>query len=234
MAAHDPIERVWWYVATQEGNRTRHKVGSTADIRYGEETLEEHEGGRYELRGVHQGQPFRVTGRVLAYDPPRRLVLSWREDGWPAETVVTFSLTERTGRTRVAVIHSGFENLPPEARDGARESYAMGRERSMETLRRLLMNRDGESPGNERDGRRWIAVMNFELMEQLAADRRRELLREAERERLANTVSLSARARPAPRIRWPLRFALNLRIEVQLGHPTFGQSLGASEGTPAA
>ena len=60
----------------------------------------------------YEGEPFRIVGQVAAYDPPRLLALTWREEGWPVDTLVTFRLTEDYGRTRLTVIHSGFENLP--------------------------------------------------------------------------------------------------------------------------
>ncbi|MBI3998831.1 MAG: SRPBCC domain-containing protein [Armatimonadetes bacterium] len=134
-----PIDRVWWFVGTQEGNLARHRAESVPNRwEYQDELLEERVGGRYELRGVFEGKPFHIVGQVVAYDPPRLLALTWREQDWPADTLVTFRLTEEAGRTRLTVIHSGFENLPPEYRHRAFEEYEAGRQRGFEALQALL------------------------------------------------------------------------------------------------
>lgn len=139
---HAPAERVWWFVGTQEGNRVRHRAESTPAHSYTGELLEERPGGRYELRGLYEGAPFRVVGQVLRYEPPRLLVMTWREafddgSGWPADTLVTVRLAEYFGRTRLTVIHSGFERLPAEHRGETFKGYEIGRQRGIEVLRAL-------------------------------------------------------------------------------------------------
>jgi uncharacterized protein YndB with AHSA1/START domain len=131
-----PASAVWRFVATADGMRawwtsTRHLV------------LEERVGGRFELRVQFSERSYLITGRVLTYDSPRVFALGWREeDGdwgrWPVETIVTIRLTERNGRTHVAVEHSGFEQLPESYRTAALESYESGwTQEEMERLRAL-------------------------------------------------------------------------------------------------
>ena len=64
---------------------------------------------------------------VIAFEPPRRFVLSWNpsreQDGPRTEIEVTF--TEEGGRTRVDLEHRGWERLGEQAAEG-RQSYSEG------------------------------------------------------------------------------------------------------------
>jgi uncharacterized protein YndB with AHSA1/START domain len=134
------IDTVWRYVGTEEGSRRRHAVESIpGSIEYHDEVLEATVGGRYELRGAFHGRSFQIHGRVVAYDPPRLLAMTWREADWPVDTLVTFRLTEAAGgKTTLVVIHAGFEHLPPESRGRTAREYDVGRQRGLEALGRLL------------------------------------------------------------------------------------------------
>lgn len=119
-----PAERVWPFVATEEGLRTWWR--SVRSV-----VLEPREGGRFEIRGDFDGNPYLIAGRVVVFAPPSKFAITWREqmdDGnfWPADTAVTFTLTERSGRTHVVVEHSGFEQLPAESRERVFQSYQRG------------------------------------------------------------------------------------------------------------
>jgi len=86
--------------------------------------IQPHEGGEvYELRDDGVRIPW---GRVIAWDPPSRLVLSWFPDRDPAvaqEVEVRF-LPEGSG-TRVELVHRGWERLGPDAQT-VRDRYAGG------------------------------------------------------------------------------------------------------------
>jgi len=67
-----------------------------------------------------------VWGKVVAWDPPHRLVLSWhpgREPETAQEVEVRF--TEASGKTRVELEHRGWQQLGDRAA-ASRESYAGG------------------------------------------------------------------------------------------------------------
>jgi len=131
-----PAAVVWRFVATAEGMRTwwtmtRHVV------------LEERPGGRFELHVEFPPRVYVISGHVQTYEYPRTFSVTWREeDGdqgrWPEETLVTFTLSERAGRTRITVEHGGFERLPEAYRSAARDSYERGwTQEEMERLRTL-------------------------------------------------------------------------------------------------
>lgn len=71
-------------------------------------------GGRFiEVYDLESGEGFEV-GRVTAWQPGRRLALTWTQVGWPDQTStqveVTFEPT--SGGTAVSLEHSGFERVP--------------------------------------------------------------------------------------------------------------------------
>ena len=71
------------------------------------------------------GEGFEV-GRVTAWEPGRRLVLTWRQADWAAdeatEVEVTFAPVE--GGTRVTLEHRGWEDVSSDPAAG--EGYAEG------------------------------------------------------------------------------------------------------------
>ncbi|WP_149587120.1 GNAT family N-acetyltransferase [Tabrizicola flagellatus] len=52
-----------------------------------------------------------TAGRVLDFDPPSRLVLSWADADWPAETRVTLVLNPEGTGTRLRLTHEGWAAL---------------------------------------------------------------------------------------------------------------------------
>jgi uncharacterized protein YndB with AHSA1/START domain len=65
-------------------------------------------------------------GRVLVWEPPRRIVFSWNPNPDRAEeTEVEIVFEEVEGRTRVKLEHRGWERLRPQDQ-AIREGYATG------------------------------------------------------------------------------------------------------------
>lgn len=77
--------------------------------------LEPGVGGRFvEVYDLESGEGLEV-GRVTAWEPGRRLRLTWTQVGWPqdasTEVEVTFEPTS-DGGTAVRLEHRGFERVP--------------------------------------------------------------------------------------------------------------------------
>ncbi|HEV8564139.1 MAG TPA: SRPBCC domain-containing protein [Actinomycetota bacterium] len=110
----------WWPVADYSMARDRQEEG----IKVESVVFEEREGGRvYEV--MSDGTEG-TWGTVLAWDPPRRLVLGWKPnltDNPPTELEITFS-PDGDG-TRVELEHRGWERLGALA-EQAREGYGRG------------------------------------------------------------------------------------------------------------
>jgi uncharacterized protein YndB with AHSA1/START domain len=64
------------------------------------------------LETYSQGEPFEI-GRVLAWEPAKRLVFEWRQEGFsPGErTEVEVRFEAASGGTRVTVEHRGWDAL---------------------------------------------------------------------------------------------------------------------------
>lgn len=90
--------------------------------------LEPGVGGRLvEVHDVASGDGFEV-GRVIAWEPGRRLAVGWRESGWEPEeaTEVEVGFAPAAGGTRVELVHRGWERVAsdPFAGDGYDEGWA--------------------------------------------------------------------------------------------------------------
>jgi uncharacterized protein YndB with AHSA1/START domain len=66
-----------------------------------------------------------TVGKILAFDPPNRLVVTWKQAHWEGETEVEVLFRDHRGGTKVDLEHRGWENLGKWA-NGFRQSYASG------------------------------------------------------------------------------------------------------------
>ena len=127
----------WWPLDT-------HSIASdTYDGRVEATDLvfEERVGGR--ILEVMSDGARESWGKVLAWEPPRRVVFSWRpslEDVPHTEVDVTF--TEIGDRTEVRLEHRGWERLGSSA-DSKRAGYDSGWPVVLAHLRRLAAERRG-------------------------------------------------------------------------------------------
>jgi uncharacterized protein YndB with AHSA1/START domain len=104
----------WWPVETHSIG----KEGRPADTAF----LEGREGGRfYEITGEGTAH----WGRVLVWEPPARIVISWELKPERPATEIEVRFTEERDGTRVDLEHRGFERLGDQAADVA-ASYHSG------------------------------------------------------------------------------------------------------------
>jgi uncharacterized protein YndB with AHSA1/START domain len=86
--------------------------------------FEPYVGGRFFER-FRDGREH-TTGRILAWEPPRRFVYTWKHDDWSADTEIEVRfVAEADDLTRLEIEHRAWERLGeagPENRDG----YANG------------------------------------------------------------------------------------------------------------
>lgn len=96
---------LWWRTGTRYWNDPERGLS----VR-----IEPYVGGRFmEVQDLESGDGFEV-GRVTAWEPGRRLALTWTQVGWPedATTDVEIRFEPCEGGTRVRLEHSGFERVP--------------------------------------------------------------------------------------------------------------------------
>ena len=98
----------WWPLET-------HSIGAMQGSPPQELHLEPREGGRfYEVAGGEE----RSWGRVLAFDPPNRIVLEWHVNPANPATEIDVTFAPEDGGTRVELVHRGWERFadPTETR----------------------------------------------------------------------------------------------------------------------
>ena len=80
------------------------------------------EGGRL-TETLANGKVFEI-GRILAWEPPHRLVFSWRQANFPPDlrTDVEVRFEAAGEETRVSVEHRGFHQVPADS--AARHGFA--------------------------------------------------------------------------------------------------------------
>jgi uncharacterized protein YndB with AHSA1/START domain len=121
-------EIVWEHLATEEGMQTWQSAS----------LFEAREGGaaRFYLsesvdRADVDSAYYVMDGRILRYEPPRRLVYTWRQhiaptgETWSDDTIIDIRLEAEGSGTRVYVRHYGFERLGNDGR-AWRDGYARG------------------------------------------------------------------------------------------------------------
>lgn len=58
--------------------------------------------------------------------PNKKLTYTWRYDGYPGTTLVTFDLFQVANQTCVRLTHEGLETFPADQPDFARENFVKG------------------------------------------------------------------------------------------------------------
>jgi len=108
----------WWKRGTRYWNDSARGV---------ELRLEPHVGGRLlEVYDTGTGEGFEI-GRVLVWEPGKRLVFTWRQDDWAASefTEVEVRFEPSGTGTRVTVEHGGWDRVSS-AGPGMADGYSHG------------------------------------------------------------------------------------------------------------
>lgn len=69
-------------------------------------------GFEFEFTVEHEGFTYRHLCRVTEVSPQRKIAYTWRYDGHPGDSLVTFELFPQGDKTRVKLTHSGLETFP--------------------------------------------------------------------------------------------------------------------------
>lgn len=83
------------------------------------------------------GRRHLTEADVIAFHPPYGLVLCWRDEDWPFDTVVAICLDEEEGGCRISVDHDGWANAPGELRQRLVAEHRSGWTRHLEALASL-------------------------------------------------------------------------------------------------
>jgi uncharacterized protein YndB with AHSA1/START domain len=78
------------------------------------------------IAGEEGHTPYKHLCRVTEVVPDKKLAYSWRYDGYPGDSLVTFELMEMGKKTRLKITHAGIETLAGGGPDFAKEKFAEG------------------------------------------------------------------------------------------------------------
>jgi uncharacterized protein YndB with AHSA1/START domain len=84
------------------------------------------EGFEFEFSGGSEEKTYLHLCKVTEVIPGKKLSYSWRYEGYPGYSVVTFELFPEGNKTRLKLTHAGLETFPADTKDFARESFAAG------------------------------------------------------------------------------------------------------------
>ncbi|HEX8041923.1 MAG TPA: SRPBCC domain-containing protein [Chryseosolibacter sp.] len=111
-----PIEKVW--KALTDKDQMRHWYFDLPEFRA-------EPGFEFTFEGGEEGRLFSHVCRVTEVIPNRKLAYTWRYDGYPGDSTVTFDLFAEGDGTRIRLTHEGLESFPA-LPDFARENFVTG------------------------------------------------------------------------------------------------------------
>jgi uncharacterized protein YndB with AHSA1/START domain len=82
-------------------------------------------GFEFDFTVEHKGMNYHHRCKVTEVIPQKRLAYTWRYEGHPGDSLVTFELLAEGDKTRLRLTHTGLETFPP-LPSFARENFVMG------------------------------------------------------------------------------------------------------------
>lgn len=84
-------------------------------------------GFTFEFYGSKDGKKFLHLCRVTEVIPNQKLSYTWKYDGYPGESLLTFELFAEGDKTRLVLTHSGLNSFPvTDTNDFAVENFTIG------------------------------------------------------------------------------------------------------------
>lgn len=105
-------------------------------------------GFEFQFDGGAEGETFRHLCVVTEVIVNRKLAYSWRYDGYPGDSLVTFELFPNGNKTTIRLTHSGLETFPPMA-VFARKNFETGWTDLIGNLLKKFVEASGTKPTND-------------------------------------------------------------------------------------
>lgn len=83
-------------------------------------------GFQFKMYGEKKGVKFPISCTIKNVVKEEKLSYTWSYDDFPAETLLTFELSEDNGQTVLRLIHEGLEKIPRENTDVSVENHRDG------------------------------------------------------------------------------------------------------------
>jgi len=83
-------------------------------------------GFEFQFMGGEDDKQYLHLCKITDVVVGKKLTYSWRYDGYPGNSFVTFELFEEGNKTRLKLTHEGIETLAPGNPDFAKENFEKG------------------------------------------------------------------------------------------------------------
>jgi uncharacterized protein YndB with AHSA1/START domain len=83
-------------------------------------------GFEFQFYGGTEENQYLHLCKVTEVIPEKKLSYSWRYDGYPGISYVTFELFDEGEQTKLRLTHSGLESFPADQPDFARKNFEAG------------------------------------------------------------------------------------------------------------
>ncbi|GAA4466193.1 hypothetical protein GCM10023093_19880 [Nemorincola caseinilytica] len=114
---NSPIDTVW--EAITDAEKMKHWYfdlpGFRAEVGY-----------EFSFTGGTEEHQYLHLCRITEVVPGHKIAYTWRYDGYPGESLVTFELSEEGNGTRIKLTHSGLETFGTTNPDLARHNFEAG------------------------------------------------------------------------------------------------------------
>ena len=83
-------------------------------------------GFEFQFDGGSEEKKYLHLCKITELVPGEKLAYSWRYEGYPGGSLVTFDLIEEAGITRLMLTHEGLESFPANNPDFTKENFIAG------------------------------------------------------------------------------------------------------------
>jgi len=83
-------------------------------------------GFEFQFDASNENINYRHLCKITEVIPGKKITYSWRYDGYPGNSSVSFELFEEGEKTRVKLTHEGLETFPQDKPDFAKSSFTGG------------------------------------------------------------------------------------------------------------
>ncbi|WP_210485980.1 SRPBCC family protein [Rufibacter aurantiacus] len=83
-------------------------------------------GFEFQFSGGPEDRSYLHLCQITEVEQGRKIAYSWRYDGYPGNTLVTFELFPQGDKTQVRLTHTGLETFPVSNPDFARTNFEAG------------------------------------------------------------------------------------------------------------
>ena len=84
------------------------------------------EGFEFQFYGGTEDNKYLHLCKVTEVENGRKLSYSWKYDGYPGESFVTFELFPEGNKTKLKLTHKGLDSFPADNPDLKRENFVLG------------------------------------------------------------------------------------------------------------